>query len=236
MIFAAGLGTRLKPFTENAPKALARIAGITLLEHSINYLKKFGIYDIIINVHHFADQIEHELSVNSQFGANVTISDERLAVLETGGGLKHASWYFANEQAFAVINVDVVTDLDLAKLIAAHQQNDSMATLAVMERPSSRQLLFASGGELCGWRNNNTSEVRISRPTTSNIQMAFSGIQVINPAIFNNCPFEGKFSLVDLYLHVAKTQLIKAYNHTGDTFIDVGKPESIAIAEQFLKK
>ncbi len=226
MIFAAGLGTRLRPFTDHHPKALATVNDKTLLEHSIRYLQRYGIEDIIINVHHFADQIEAELSDNSGFGSWITISDERNAVLETGGGLKKAEAFFEGEEDFVVMNVDVLTNLDLGKMIEAHRASDAVATLAVMQRNSSRQLLFDEHLILCGWTNTATGEQKISREVLSLTPMAFSGVQVLTPEIFN-MPFQGKFSMIDVYLHFAKTQLIKGFDHTGNVFIDVGKPESL---------
>lgn len=226
MIFAAGLGTRLKPFTDHHPKALAEVNGKTLLEHAIRYLQKAGIEDVIVNVHHFADQIEKTIEENNGFGSWVTISDERNVVLETGGGLKKASWYFEDEEDFVIMNVDVLTNLDLGKMIEAHQQSDAFATLAVMQRDSSRQLLFDEHMLLSGWTNTKTGEQKISREVLSMKPFAFSGIQVLSKEI-RNMPFEGKFSIIDVYLHFSKTQMIKGYDHTGNIFIDVGKPESL---------
>lgn len=226
MLFAAGLGTRLKPFTDKHPKALAEVNGRTLLEHNIRYLQKYGIRDVVINVHHFADQIEKVLADNKGFGSNYVISDERDEVLETGGGLKKAAQYFKDEQAFIVMNVDVLTNLQLDKLIYAHETSSAIATLAVMQRDSSRQLLFNDFKQLCGWRNNNTGEEKIAFETEVKEPYAFSGIQVLSPEIFT-MPFEGKFSIIDVYLHFAQTDIINGYDHTGDLFLDVGKPESL---------
>ncbi len=230
MIFAAGLGTRLKPFTENAPKALAKVAGKTLLERNIRYLQQAGIFDVIINVHHFADMIEDVVNTNNGFGSTITISDERNAVLETGGGLKKAAWFFANEPAYVVMNVDVLTNMNISKLIAAHQTGNT-GTLAVSKRPSSRQLLFNDAMQLCGWQNNATGEEKIARLDAATHPYSFSGIQVLTNDIWVDTPFDGKFSLIDLYLHAAKTKNISGFDHSGDIFIDVGKPESIAQAE-----
>lgn len=226
MIFAAGLGTRLKPFTDHHPKALAEVNGKTLLEHAIRYLHRFGIEDVIVNVHHFAKQIEDAVDENGGFGSWVTISDERDVVLETGGGLKKAAEYFEGEEAFVVMNVDVLTNLDLGKMIEAHQSGDAMATLAVMKRESSRNLLFDEHMALCGWQNNATGQQRISRDTEVRNAFAFSGVQVLSPKILA-MPFEGKFSMIDVYLHFAQTKTIKGFDHTGNVFIDVGKPESL---------
>ncbi|MCD6012376.1 MAG: nucleotidyltransferase [Flavipsychrobacter sp.] len=231
MLFAAGLGTRLKPFTDSTPKALAPVNNKTLLEHNIRYLQRHGIYDVVVNVHHFADKIETTLKDNNNFGSNVFISDERDEILETGGGLKKAANYFTGEGAFVVMNVDALTTLDLGRMIQAHKTSGAIGTLAVMQRTSGRQFLFDKEMTLCGWQNNNTNEQRISREATSLQPFAFTGIQVLSGTVLPNIPFSGKFSLVDLYLHLAKTYILKGYDHTGDIFIDVGKPESLAIAE-----
>lgn len=232
MLFAAGLGTRLKPFTDNHPKALAPVNGKPLLEHNIKYLQRYGIYDVLVNVHHFADQIEAAIRDNDGYGSNVSISDERDVVLETGGGLLKAVPYFKNEEAFVVMNVDILTNLDLAKLINAHKIGSGIATLAVMQRSSSRQLLFNTNMQLCGWQNNATGEQKIARDITGATPLAFSGIQVVTPAILANCPFSGRFSTIDLYLHLVKDNIIMGYDHTGDVLIDVGKPESLAKAAE----
>lgn len=226
MIFAAGLGTRLKPFTDHHPKALAEVNGKTLLELNIRYLQQFGIKDVVVNVHHFADQIEDVVMDNNGFGSHVTISDERDEVLETGGGLKKAAWHFRQEELFVVMNVDVLTNLDLNKMIEMHRASQAIATLAVMKRESSRQLLFDEHMLLCGWTNVVTGDKRISREVPALQPFAFSGIQVLSPAILD-MPFEGKFSIIDVYLHHAKQNNIKGFDHSGDVFIDVGKPESL---------
>jgi MurNAc alpha-1-phosphate uridylyltransferase len=226
MLLAAGFGTRLKPFTDQHPKALARVNDRTLLEHNIRYLQRHGIRDVIVNVHHFADQIEDALRDNNGYGSNVVISDERRAVLETGGGVQHAAWYFAGQSSFVVMNVDVLTNLDLGRMIQAHTDAGAAATLAVMQRPSSRHLVFDGDMRLCGWQHNGTGERRIVRPTDYLRAFAFSGIQVLSPVILD-MPFKGKFSLVDVYLHFAATHLLKGYEHTGDLFVDAGKPESL---------
>ena len=230
MLFAAGLGTRLKPFTDSNPKALALVNNRTLLEHNIRYLQRYGIFDVVINVHHFAEKIEATLFENDNFGSRITISDERQEILETGGGLKKAAPYFDGEQSIVVMNVDALTNLAMDKMIAYHDTRNSMATLAVMQRASGRHLLFDRDMTLCGWQNNSTGELRISKNTMPVFPYAFSGIQVISKKVLQNIPFIGKFSLIDLYLHLAKENILKGYDHTGDIFIDVGKPESLAQA------
>ena len=156
MILAAGLGTRLKPFTDKHPKALAMVNGKSLLQRNIEYLQKIGISEVLVNVHHFADQIIDAVTTNNGWGSTVTISDETDAVLETGGGLKKAAWYFTNEKSFLLINADILTNVDLDALIEQHTNTGALATLAVSIRNSSRYFLFSETGQLCGWKNQNT--------------------------------------------------------------------------------
>ena len=232
MLFAAGLGTRLKPFTDHHPKALAEVNGKTLLEHNIRYLQSYNITDVVVNVHHFADQIELAIEQNNGFGSNISVSDERDAVLETGGGLKKAAHYFSGQDDFLVMNVDILTNLDLGAFITAHRKTKSDATLAIIDRSSSRNLLFDNDLNLCGWKNNNTGEEKISIVKDNYHPFAFSGIQVISQSLLQSIRQEGKFSMIDVYLEASKTMKIKGYDHTGDLLLDVGKPESIAKAAQ----
>jgi NDP-sugar pyrophosphorylase family protein len=231
MIFAAGLGTRLKPFTDKHPKALALVNGKTLLQRNIEYLQQFGIKDVLVNVHHFADQIINAVTENKGWGSNITISNETDAVLETGGGLQKAKWYFEEKENFVVMNADILTDLDLVAMIQQHQNNQPIATLAVTNRSSSRCFLFDDKNVLCGWRNKATGEEKISRNASVFHEFAFSGVHVINQQLLHQLNKEGKYSIVDVYLEVAKTHTIKAFDHSGTKFIDVGKPENILKAE-----
>jgi len=234
MILAAGLGTRLKPFTDHHPKALAVVKDKTILQRNIEYLASFGIRDIIINVHHFAEQVIFFVEKNNGFGSNISFSDERDEVLETGGGIKKAAWFFEKQnEPFVVMNVDVLTDMNLDAMISLHQANKPLATLAVSNRKTSRYFLFNEENMLCGWKNVKTGEQKISRQSSKYIEKAFSGIHIISPEIFSLIKSEGKFSMVDVYLELAKTHSIHAFDHTGSRFIDVGKPESIEEAAQF---
>jgi NDP-sugar pyrophosphorylase family protein len=230
MIFAAGLGTRFKPWTDKHPKALAIVNGKSLLQRNIEYLQQHGISEVVVNVHHFADQIVDAIEKNKGWGSNIMISDETDAVLETGGGLKKASAYLS-EGNFVITNVDILTDLNLGEMIHYHQQLMPLATLAVTNRSTSRYFLFDHFHNLCGWRNTKTGEERISRESADNTPRAFSGIHIIDPRIFSLMQQEGKFSMVDVYLDLAKTEIIKGFDHTGSKFIDVGKPEAVPIAE-----
>jgi NDP-sugar pyrophosphorylase family protein len=232
MIFAAGLGTRLKPFTNEHPKALAPINNRTLLEWSIRYLQQYDIHEVIVNVHHFADQIIDTLKKNEGFGSRYTISDERAMVLETGGGLKFAHQFFEHEKALLVMNVDILTNLNLHRLIAFHEKEQAAATLAVTKRSSSRHLLFNENMQLCAWENTQTKEQKIAR-NESNLQpFAFSGIQIIGNELLHAMHHEGKFSIIDEYLYQAQQHSIVGFDHSGDTLIDVGKPESLEKAAQ----
>ena len=234
MILAAGLGTRLKPFTDKHPKALAIVNGKTILQRNIEYLASFGIREVIVNVHHFADQIIDLIKANNGFGSVITFSDETREVLETGGGIKKAAWFFEKDEApFIVMNVDILTDMNLEQMMLQHKKSNSLATLAVSSRITSRYFLFDKMDHLCGWKNENTGEQKISRASKNYIQKAFSGIQVLSPKFFDLIKMEGKFSMVDVYLDLAKTQDIMAFDHSESKFIDVGKPESILKAEQF---
>ncbi|MDE3235691.1 MAG: NTP transferase domain-containing protein [Bacteroidota bacterium] len=231
MILAAGLGTRLKPWTDHHPKALAVVNGKTLLQRNIEYLQRAGIYEVLVNVHHFADQIIKEVQINKGWGSVVSISDETSEVLETGGGLKKAAWYFKEEEDFVVMNADILTDLSLQQMIVEHRQQKPLATLAVSHRNSSRYFLFDANMKLCGWKNVNTGQERIVRSNALLTPFAFSGIHVISSSIFQLMWQEGKFSMIDVYLSLAEKHNIKGYDHTGSALIDVGKPENITKAE-----
>ena len=232
MILAAGLGTRLKPFTDAHPKALATINGKSLLQRNIEYLSSFGITDVVVNVHHFPDQITDTIKNNNGFGSNVIISDEKDEVLETGGGLVNARNFLDDSGAFVLMNVDVLTDLDMGKMAEQHVASKSLATLAVSNRKTNRYFLFDELEILCGWKNNKTGEQKIRRESEKYIPKAFSGIHIISPSIFPLIKRKGKFSMVDVYLDLCKTQTITGFDHSMSKFIDVGKPESIAIAEE----
>jgi N-acetyl-alpha-D-muramate 1-phosphate uridylyltransferase len=230
MILAAGLGTRFKPWTDAHPKALANINGKSLLQRNIEYLQAAGIFDVIVNVHHFADQIVDAVRFNNGWGSRVKISDERDVVLETGGGMMKASGYLTGD-AFVLMNVDILTTLDLNSMIRAHRKLMPLATLATTDRKTSRYFLFDHLDNLCGWVNMKTGEEKIVRATADRTPRAFSGIHVIDPRIFSLIKFEGKFSMVDVYLSLATNEIIKSFDHSNSIFIDVGKPEAVAVAE-----
>ena len=235
MLLAAGLGTRLKPWTDKHPKALAVVNSKSLLQRNIEYLQQYDIKNVVVNVHHFAEQIVAEINKHKGWGSDVSISDETAEVLETGGGLKKAAPYFAEEKNFILMNVDILTDLNLLDFIQQHAESNDIATLAVSRRTSSRYFLFDEQQHLCGWENINTGEKKMTRPSEKPVALAFSGIHCISTKIFPLIKQEGKFSMVEVYLDLSKTNTIGYFNHTGNKFIDVGKPESITKAEALFK-
>jgi N-acetyl-alpha-D-muramate 1-phosphate uridylyltransferase len=234
-ILAAGLGTRLKPWTDHHPKALAVVNGKSLLQRNVEYLQKFGITDVVVNVHHFADQIIEAIEINKGWGSNISISDETDQVLETGGGLLKARAFLENNQDFVVMNCDILTDLDLNLLINQHNENQAITTLAVANRETSRYLLFNEKNEMVGWKNIKTDEVKLPAQTKlENLEpktWAFSGIHVISSTIFDKINFTGKFGLIDLYLDLCANNTIIGYDHSNDLVLDVGKPEAVVRAE-----
>ncbi|HTX87753.1 MAG TPA: nucleotidyltransferase family protein [Bacteroidales bacterium] len=228
MILAAGLGTRLRPLTETLPKALVTVEGKTLLEHSLRHLEEYGIREVIINIHHLGGQIRSFLDEHHDFGLKITLSDESDALLDTGGGLKKASWFFAGDEPFLVRNVDVISGLDLHLLAESHRKNRALATLAVRRRETSRYLLFRKPDHrLCGWENRQTGEKIFCSETADNlVPLAFSGIQVISPEIFPLVTEEGKFALTGMYLRLARDHRILGYEENESRWEDAGKPRS----------
>lgn len=230
MILAAGFGTRMQPITLTRPKALVEIGGITLLERNIRYLMSFGISKIVINVHHFAEQIIDFVEKKDHFGIEILISDERDAILETGGGLLRAKPFLQETEGFVLMNVDILTNLSLTQIIDYHNTKPhALASLAVSKRTSSRQLLFDENMQLAGWKSDKES-ILVEQNNPNLSEFAFSGIHIISPAIFDYIEMQGKFSIIAAYLEMAKTQALYGYNHTGDLLLDVGKPEAIAQA------
>jgi NDP-sugar pyrophosphorylase family protein len=241
MILAAGLGTRLKPFTDKHPKALAMVNGKSLLQRNIQYLQQYGMDEVVVNVHHFADQIIEAVNTNNGWGSKVFISDETSEVLETGGGVLFAKSFFEKEENWLVMNADILTNLNLAHFIQADKQlamgvSNYIASLAVTARTSSRNLLFNTSGKLIGWKNNTTGEEKWADlealPAAENrIAKAFSGIQIIHASFYKALNLIGKFSLIDAYLQLASKNTIGFFDHSDDVLLDVGKPEQIEKAE-----
>lgn len=234
MIFSAGLGTRFKPWTDKHPKALAVVNGKTLFQRNIEYLQQQGIKDIIVNVHHFAEQIEEAIVENDGWGSDILVSDEREELLDTGGGLLKAKDLFTPGERFITCNVDILTNLDISKLLAFHKAGEALVSFAVTKRKTSRNLLFDENNRLCGWKNTTTGEEKISIQKNNLAERAYSCVVVFEYDIFRlmeEAGFTGKFSLIDVYLKLAAEHLILGYDHTGDKWVDVGKPESVAVAE-----
>ena len=236
MIFAAGLGTRLKPLTDSIPKALVEVAGKSLLEHCILLLKNHGVNKIIINVHHHADQIISFIDSKVQFGIEILISDERDELLDTGGGLWKVRKELESTGPFFVVNADILSNIDLSRMMDQHLKTNTLATLAVRERKeSSRQLLFDEVGNLGGWKNLKSGEEIILKKDEKLAPLAFSGIHIISPEWFDLNNQSGKFSIIDSYLELGKTHAIKSFRHDDDYWFDVGSPDKLNAANDFLK-
>ena len=234
LIFAAGKGTRLKPFTDSHPKALALVNDVPLLERNIKYLQSFGVTEFVINVHHFGEQIVEFLEKNNHFGAKIDISDEKDELLETGGGLLFAQKYLENEENFIIMNADILTDLNIHELVKFHETHLPLATLAVSDRNSSRKLFFNSEMVLKGWMNKNSGETKMAEFNSDFKELAFSGIHCINSSIFDKIKRRGKFSIMEEYLDLMFENNILGFQHEA-RLIDVGRPESVIEAENYFK-
>lgn len=227
MILAAGKGTRMLPLTADRPKALIEVQGIPLLEHTIRYLHYHGIEEIIINVHHHAEQIVDFVTRKNAFGLNIAFSDERDELLDTGGGLYKARWFFNDNQPFVLTSSDVITNLDLKQLCDFHDRHQPLATLAVSRRSSTRDFLFDAQDQLCGWHHRATGQERIVRPVENPRRLAFSTIHVLQPAIFDHITERGRFSIVDAYLRLAKTHPILGFEHSESLWFECGRIENL---------
>lgn len=240
MIFAAGLGLRLRPLTEHTPKALLPVGGKPMLEHVILKLKAAGFDQIVINVHHLAQQIVDFLKANNYFGLRIIISDESDYLLDTGGGIKKATPFLRGKEPFLVHNVDILSNVDLRKLYETHLQTNPTATLLVSQRETSRYLLFDKSDRLCGWRNRKTGEVKSFYPyfdPSHYNEYAFSGIHVMSPKILDLMEvWTGKFSIINFYLSICAKTDIHAYAVNDLHLLDIGKPETLALAEHWLQE
>jgi NDP-sugar pyrophosphorylase family protein len=231
MILAAGKGTRLHPVTNIMPKALVELGGMTLLERAILKLIRADIDEIVVNVHHFADQIVHFLHEHD-FGVKIHISDERDQLLDTGGAVKRARPFLIGDEPFFVCNVDVISNINLLDMLYLYQMSPAMAILAVRKRESSRQLCFDEAQHLVGWKNLQSDEQK----GEDGFCYAFSGIQLMHPAIFDHMPEEDRFSLIDLYLRIAKKHIVLAYDHSEGEWMDIGTPERMKKAAASLNR
>ena len=239
MIFAAGTGSRLKPYTDHIPKALIPIDGKPMLEHIILKLKAAGFTEIIINVHHLGEQIIEFLADKDNFGITIHISDERDYLLDTGGGIKHAAQFLQGDEPFLVHNVDIISNVDLKALYQHHLDTNPLATLLVSKRDTSRYLLFNKENKLSGWRNKETGEVKSYYPDfdpSIHNEFAFNGIHVISPQIFEWMDeWTGKFSIINFYLAVCAKTPIQAFEQADLRILDIGKPDALELAQDFIK-
>lgn len=232
MILAAGLGTRLGPLTIDRPKALVTVAGRTLLEIALNRLRAFGVDEVVINVHHHPEMILDYLKANGDFGMRIEVSREDI-LLDTGGGLKKAAWFFLEgdqgaEEPFILHNVDIISTIDLGRMMKFHAEHHTLATLAVQHRETSRYLLFDGNAQLCGRRAGSDGAPELVRPAQIVHALAFSGIHLISPQIFSKMRDEGAFSIVAAYLHLAaQGEKILAFRADGAYWRDLGRPENL---------
>jgi NDP-sugar pyrophosphorylase family protein len=240
MILAAGLGTRLRPLTNDRPKALVEIAGRTLLEITLARLRSFGITEVILNVHHFADLVVDYLRAHDDFGMRIAISREDV-LLDTGGGLKKAAWFFLEgaksaDEPFILHNVDVLSMIDLNRMVDFHTERRALATLAVQGRKTSRYLLFDPALELCGRRSGEDGKPELVRPAAELEAFAFSGIHVLSPRLLSMLNEEGVFSIIMSYMRLAaQGERIQGFRADAYYWRDLGKPENIAQAEEDIK-
>lgn len=240
MVFAAGIGSRLKPLTDTMPKALVPVCGRPMLEHVLLKLRKAGFTDVVINIHHFGEQILNFLEANQHFGMRISVSDERQELLDTGGGLKKAMPLLSDGEPFLVHNVDILSNVDLRQLYAHHMQSHAVATLLVSQRQSSRYLLFNKEERLCGWVNKQTGQTKPEGFTYQPDlykELAFSGIHVISPSLFRymDDKWSGKFSIVDFYLQTCAKADLRGFAADNLQLIDIGKPETLQKADDFFR-
>jgi NDP-sugar pyrophosphorylase family protein len=240
MVFAAGLGTRLRPLTDDRPKALVELEGRTLIEITLARLRTFGIREVVVNAHHFADRLATYLTAHANFGMEIHISREEV-LLNTGGGLKHAAHFFladaqASNEPILIHNVDVISAIDLARMEQAHRASHALATLAVHDRETSRYLIFDEHGQLCGRRIGHDAAAEIVRPSRQAEALAFSGIHIISPSLLTKLTEQGAFSIIDSYLRLAgHGETIHAFRADEYYWRDVGRLEDLQQAERDLR-
>ena len=237
MIFAAGLGTRMAPISNHTPKALVEVAGVPLLEINIRRLiKHFGVTEIIVNVHHFADQIIDFLQRNNNFSIRIDISHERERPLETGGGLKHAAAYFDDGKPFFICNADILCEIDLNTMLAQHIESGAVVTYAIQNRETSRYMLHDDKMRLCGWANMKTRQIKIRRSKSNLTAYSFSCFHVMDPSFLQTAPNDEHFSIIDWYLDQCNINKIVGYEHNDDDWRDIGTPQMLPIAEELARK
>ena len=231
MVLAAGLGTRLRPLTDDRPKALVEVAGRTMLELTLARLTAVGISEVIVNVHHFADKVIEYLQAHKNFGMRIEVSREE-TLLDTGGGLKKAAWFFVDQnESFLVHNVDVLSTIDLCRLVEFHTERKALATLAVQNRETSRYLLFDDELQLCGRRAGRDGKPELVRPCASPQAYAFTGIHVVSPRFLTLMTEEGVFSVISPYLRLSgEGERITAFHSDAYYWRDLGRPENVVQA------
>jgi len=239
MVLAAGLGTRLRPLTDDRPKALVEVGGRAMLEITLARLREFGVREVIVNVHHFADMVVEFLKSRDNFGMQIEVSREDDLLLDTGGGLKKAAHFFVDgpgDAPFILHNVDIISDIDLNRMAQAHAEHQALATLAVQDRESSRYLLFDEAHQLCCRRLMREGKTEIVRPSSQPQALAFCGIHIISPRLFGLMSEQRAFSIIDTYLRLAaKGEKILDFRADGCYWRDLGKPEQILAAEEDLR-
>lgn len=227
MILTAGLGTRLQPLTNKTPKPLLKVGEYSMLDLCIAYLKKHGVEELIINVHHLADQMMEYVVEKRWEGLKIEISDETDRLMNTGGGLQKSSWFFKGEKDFVLMSSDILTDLDLSAMIKQHRTSEALVTLGVKERKTSRDLVFDENGMLAGWKNNQTGETKTVAGKTGITSRGFSAVHVIDTSLFEKFTETGDFSIVDAYLRLAETEKIMAFDHSDGKWMEFGRIENI---------
>ncbi|MBQ7690683.1 MAG: nucleotidyltransferase family protein [Muribaculaceae bacterium] len=241
MVFAAGLGTRLRPLTNHRPKALVEVGGATMLERVLVRLRQAGFTDVTVNVHHFAQMVIDFLSAHDNFGLDIHVSDERELLLDTGGGILAARRWLDGDEPFLVHNADILTDLDLNAFYRSHEHGGAMATLLVKQRETQRYFVFDRNDRLQGWVNKKTGETRpdgFRHEPAVQQELAFGGLHVISPAIFpllerHAATAGAVFSITPFYIEICRRQLVKGYHPAAPyRWLDVGKPETLAQAQR----
>lgn len=235
MLFSAGLGTRLSPLTDTQPKALVKVLGKPLLQHNIERLIDAGISHIVINIHHFSQQIRDFLDANNNFGIDIILSDESERLLDTGGGLKKASTILKEHNTILLHNVDILSNIDYRNLIEYHNHTKAIATLAVRERDTSRYLLINEKDQLNGWENTKSNDIiYVNTPDTELKRVGFSGIHIISKQLLEYLPDSNQFNIIQWYLKVAQSQPISTYNHNSSYWFDIGTLSKLKEAENHL--
>lgn len=235
LILAAGVGTRLKPLTDTVPKALLSIAGFTLLEIVIRRIAGAGIKSLVINVHHFSGQIIDFLRSHNNFGLDISISDETDCLLDTGGAIKKAGEFLQGTESVLVHNVDILSDLNFNELIACHEKNGALITLAVKDRPTSRSLIIDASGRLCGWEYPDKKVSILTRENRKGLKTtAFSGVYVFSNKLFDKFPDEAVFGFMPWILNLASVEQISTWDQSPSFWYEAGRPDSIALASHSL--